>query len=560
MTANLASRFVLGLTALVVLVVDGLLFYHLYQVPRWGLHYEANSGWVVLVEPNSTAAVAGLRVGDTVTQIGLLPLDRAAAPIDGVLPASLRRGGSRAVIWMMSDGNGPQPWLLAPICAALALWLAGTVIGIGQPGQSSSRRGRLFALFALLAALTLGCATAQDYAAWRWSQWALAPALFATLITYIWLQRALFDGDHQVHGTAFDGALSALALIVLAALLLGPHLFGVASGRGLALLAGLDIVGMLLASHIHMAGRLYAEHSRAIRENVSIAALAGLVAWLPAVILGWLPPMAGLFGVDMRFPLSPYIGSLSLLALAITYPLFVTWSDLSRLESSVRLFAVGLITGGTLVGLAALLVQILDATIHLPDNVRTTIGILLTLVALPIFSPVSRWLQGLAETRLGADDPDYAQGCATMTNDLLLALQISEIVTTLTSLACSCLGLQAIRVWLRTADRTWTLYRHENGTTTQRQEDPPAELVASLGDQPVAPPPGLHEEEQTLSLLCVPVRIHLELRGVLLLARRHPFSGPDSSALETLARQVASALQRVDGVSLRFGQVPHKDQ
>jgi hypothetical protein len=69
----------------------------------------------------------------------------------------------------------------------------------------------------------------------------------------------------------------------------------------------------------------------------------------------------------------------------------------------------------------------------------------------------------------------------------------------------------------------------------------------------VTPEPGLLAADQTFSLLCVPVKVHREMRGVLVLARQHPFSAPDSSALEDLAQQIASALQRVDGVALRFG-------
>jgi hypothetical protein len=57
----------------------------------------------------------------------------------------------------------------------------------------------------------------------------------------------------------------------------------------------------------------------------------------------------------------------------------------------------------------------------------------------------------------------------------------------------------------------------------------------------------------------VPVKVHREVRGLLVLTRQHPFSTPDCSALADLAQQVASALQRVDGVALRFGQPDHKD-
>jgi hypothetical protein len=117
MKADLVIRFVLGLLALVVLAVAGLLFYHLYQVPRWGLHYEANSGWVLLVEQDSNAATAGLRVGDTITQIGLLPLHSNLEPLhctvsngqDCILPVSLRRAGNRTVLWMASNGKRIRP-------------------------------------------------------------------------------------------------------------------------------------------------------------------------------------------------------------------------------------------------------------------------------------------------------------------------------------------------------------------------------------------------------------------------------------------------------------------
>jgi hypothetical protein len=59
--------------------------------------------------------------------------------------------------------------------------------------------------------------------------------------------------------------------------------------------------------------------------------------------------------------------------------------------------------------------------------------------------------------------------------------------------------------------------------------------------------------------LCIPVFVQQDLRGVLVLGKRHapgPYGAADLSALMGLASQVAGAVQRIDGITMRFGNAP----
>jgi GAF domain-containing protein len=346
---------------------------------------------------------------------------------------------------------------------------------------------------------------------------------------------------------------------MLVLILLGPRLLGTSSGHGLLTLAGLDALGMVVAAHLLSIWRLYHERNRMLRERANIGVLAGLIAWLPLIVVAWLPPMTGLVGVAVAFPVSPYIGLLSLCVIAVAYPLLVTWSDVAKLESAIRVFAAGLVTGGALLGVLSFVVNVLDSTVHLPSDVRTAINIGFSLLALPVFAPLTRCVQTVVEHYLGVDGADYARGCATITNELVLAVAVPDLVAALTKFAPTCLQLDTIGMWMRGVDRAWRLY--QDGTPSGQAQDPPARLLVDICDRPAAerslpltPAPGLLAGDESL---CLPIFVRQDLRGLLVLGKRHvpaPYGAADLAALLGLADQVSCAVQRIDGITLRFGQ------
>lgn len=604
-----ASRTALLILAVAVLAAGLAIIAGLRDRPHWGMLYEANSARLILVERGAAADAAGMRSGVAVTAIGLLPADPAQTPavIGGFLPVSVRQGAFTGVYWMAQPAAG-IPWTMAVVLyTAAALWLAGVLAVFAGPAR---RATWLFAGFALAAALALCCAVAQDppdHAA----QWLLAPAVFSALICYLWLQRSL--GQDRPTGALIPGRaapmppplgvrstamtfrdeappsqggasatrmlrpsldliLSGQALLVACALLLLPHLLGATTGRPLAIIAALDMPFLLLAAHLPTGGRLSLDAPAPLRRRVRLAALIGLAAWLPALLIGWLPLVAGLLSPGYLPPVSPYLGAASLLAIAVTYPAIVQRGDLFALEIAVRRIAVSLVAGGALLGAALLILRGLDLALHPTPEQRAALAVALALLALPTFDPLRRRVQAIAERRLAGDEIDYSTALEAIGDELLLALGEEAIAGVLTRDAAPLLGITRIQPWLRDASGGWHAAggAHQDrrslllpALTVARGRPPPAiaddgpasaatpDLLDALlrAGQPFAPPAGTAPDGISL---CVPVHLGDEVRGMLLLGPRRsqdPYRRRERDALVLLARQVAAALQLVDRIA-----------
>jgi signal transduction histidine kinase len=528
-------------------------------VVHLGLIQEVNSGRVLAVESESVASGIGLRSGDVVPALGGVPSGETPTLIAGVLPISIRQGDLLTVRWAMVPGGG-RFWtgdLL--LLVASIFWLAGFGVTLwGARGAATT----WFVLFAFFTALALATPLAVTPAV-PLLRWLPAPAAFGALVWYLWLQRTLVAGPGPGRIDRRSLLLSAQAAVVVLLVDAGPSLFGAAAGPTLAAIAGLDLLAMLLLAHLLPLQGSRSERPAPVRRRLRLALLLGLVAWLPALALGWAPLMAALLGHGYATPLSPYTGAASLLVLALAYPTVVTRGDLFVLDAAVRRLAASVVVAAILLALVFAILHLIDLTAAPQGDDRLAIALALLACTVPVFDPLRRLLQHGLEHRLGVLEPTYTGSLEAISDRLLQASDEAGIAAVLTGALPARLGLTHVAVWLRAADGHWRAFSPDPDaqTTTVRQaaltQPVPLEVRATLvpglappaalqPDQLLPPPP---EIAATGVVLCVPVYIGDVPRGLLLLGPRRsqdPYRRPEREALLLLSRQIAAALLFVD--------------
>jgi hypothetical protein len=465
----------------------------------------------------------------------------------------VRSGSEIQVHWLSRSSNTPRPSLLALLATASAFWLSGVVVVILLVSRSipAVRRTQAtwFALFAFAAAATL-CCTADLEPARSWAQWAFGPAVFATLLTYLWLQWALVLDGAPVSRAIAEFMLTGQALLALAVLELGPHLFGSWIDRPLALCAAADLLAVLVATHVVVLRRSWHNLGLGRFESARVGLFLG-PAWLPVVALGWTPVVLGLSGADGDWRIPPYFAPLAVLPLAVLCPMVLTWGNLARLDSFVRTLTVALLTGTGLIAIVGWLMEALQSYLSLPANVDTTLNIALGLAALPVFEPARNALQRLVEKWLGVATVDYQQRCNQLADALWQALDTMEVSQILDASAPGLLLVTSIRAWLLGPDRAWRLY--DRGTPAGQACVPPPVLLVAEPDVALDPPfDGIPDPP----VLCLPVHVGAELRGLLLLGAQQsglPYRTAERTVLNELSHAVGMTLQRVDRIAARFG-------
>ena len=559
---DLLVRALYALPAALVLLAGVAVARHLYEAPPSGLRYELNSGQLLFVERGGAVDAAGLRPGDRLAAIGMRPLGTEPAILDGLLPVSVARDGLLRVYWVAADRPG-VPWsVVALLLVAACLWLAGAWLGLFGPARAPAR---LFAAFALAAALALCCCVPAD-APFSWADRLFAPALFGALLAYIWLQRSLSVDSVRAASALFswEGLLSAQALLVLAVLLLAPRALAISTLPRVAGLAGLDIPISLIGAHLPAVSRVRPGAPAPLRRRVRVGLLVGAAAWLPALVVGWLPPVAGLLGPGYIAPIPPYAGALSLLVPAATYPAIVVRGDLFWVELAVRRLLAAVVAGGLLLALGGAVWWAFDRQFALGREGQIALGVGLALAGAPLFDPFRRRLQGVLDRRLAVEQSDYGPALQTVASALLLRSGEAAIARVLYETAAPLLGIGDLRVWLRDSDGAWRLFGQNmpdgvSGPVPVALQAPPA--------TPFAPKPGAAVPQFAASsgssdglhstvgaglddvALCVPIYLGDALRGLLLLGARRtedPYRRPEREALQLLAQQVAAALQQVD--------------
>jgi signal transduction histidine kinase len=497
---------------------------------------------------------------DVVPAIGGVPSGENPSVIAGELPISIRQGDMIAMRWATIPAPGRVwPGALLLLVAAV-FWLAGLFTALRGPRGAATF---WFAFFALLAALALSTLLAVDPAI-PLLRWLPALAAFGAMVCYLWLQRALRGGPVSLRAEGLTLLLSAQALVLALVVDAGPCLFGAISGPTLGAIAGIDLLVLLLAAHLPTLWGRTNERSAPVRRRLRLALLLGLVAWLPALALGWAPLLAALLDHGYATPITPYAGAASLLVLALAYPAIVTRGDLFVLDVAVRRLAASVVVAALLLALVFGALHLIDNTAGPRGNDRLAIAVALLALTVPVFDPLRRGLQRVLESRLEILEPAYAGSLEAIGDRLLQAFDEASIAAVLTGYVPALLGLTRLAVWLRASDGQWRYFSSDPDTqpATPHQAKyglpalPEAEPVRThvvlqppqvlQPDQPFPPPPEIAESGVAI---CVPVLLGDVPRGLLLLGRRRsqdPYRRPEHEALMLLSRQVAAALLFVD--------------
>ena len=419
-----------------------------------GLTRESNSGRVLAVDPGSIAASIGIHAGDVVTAVGGVPVGTDPTVVGGELPVSLRLGRLLAVRWAAvprDEGFWPGSLLLL---VAATFWLAGAFATV-RGGPAAARVW--FALFAYLMALALVAPLAVDRAL-PIVGWLLPPAAFGAAVSYLWLQRAL-EVEHLAPRDEYVRLLlSGLAMLVALAIEAGPALAGGGAGRPLAVIGGADLLLIVIVAHLPAFTSMRGDRPAPVRRRLRLALLVGAAAWLPALILGWVPLMTALLGLGYTSPVSVSAGAISLLAIAATYPVILVRGDLYTLESIVRRLAAAACAAAILAAAAIGVLHVVDLSASPSSDGRLAIALLLLVVTLPLFDPLRMRLQHLLDRRLDSLDPAYAGSLEALGDRLLQAFDEAGIGEALTGILPERLGLARAAVWLRASDRRWLYY------------------------------------------------------------------------------------------------------
>ena len=316
-----------ALLAWVVLLLGAITARNLASgLPRLGL-ITTNSGRVVLLDPNSPAARAGIRLGDMVAAVdgeevrghGFPSIGVALSPPRGLTTVAVGTPGRRVLRAIQLAPPSPVEtaggW--AALAAALALWVSGLLTGLPRRRDPANR---LYALAAFALSLAVCALVARDGPlSWPWL--VLTPALLVGL-------GALLGGTILLAGPrrrpllprALLGAIALATALVAAGALFAASipLPGAVDGA----IAGL--VSLLALAAIAAPPLLHARtHAEPPRRRLRVALLAGLLGLLPPLAWPGLTALAALLNTSAApFPddhVSPLWSMLGLVPMAALY-------------------------------------------------------------------------------------------------------------------------------------------------------------------------------------------------------------------------------------------------
>jgi signal transduction histidine kinase len=326
------AQVVLGILAWAVLLIGITSARDLFSptASRLGL-VTTSGGRVVLLNPMSAAARAGIRPGDTVLTVNgidvrgqgfaSLPSVSTTAGLITVRVTSGQAGSDDALYYLPLAGPSATEiggdW--AALTAALTLWVSGLLTGLPRRRAGAMR---LYALAVLALALALCALVARDGALfWPWL--VLAPAPLVGLAALLGAAVMLARPAPVWRGYGWRPLLGMITLVTaltvfLAILNAYANLPPIAADAP-AIVLGLLALAALAAPLILHAGA----HDEPSRRRLRVALLAGLLGLAPPLAWPGLTAGAALLGHNLTlFPstdVSPLWSAVGLIPMAALY-------------------------------------------------------------------------------------------------------------------------------------------------------------------------------------------------------------------------------------------------
>lgn len=392
-TNSIASRkyfpLLLALFIFVVLIWTGVI---LFRQPYSGLAWSFTTGIVSDVDPQGPAENL-LKVGDQILAIDGIDVYQARdfPGREAGTPVTLTIKRDTNLIQVTLRLDRPPGWIifkrLSILLIALFFWMPGALIlSFGQPGRLSG----MFFVLCQLCALILGLGSISAHGP-LWTGWAFNLLLWwigpVTLHTHL-----LLGGYSRV--TKHSRSVNLIYLVTFLLSLLELWRLKLATPNPLLAVKYIWLGLTLVAAAVVLVAASRDGETNAFRRRTRIAGLAGLVAFLPFVLLSLFPDaLSGHY-------LLPYeVTLLFLPALPLGYGYAILRYRLIGIERyvnrSAAYFLVALIVG-SLYGLAYILIpNLLPGKSALLPTGGFVVALILILTVHPLYKFLQRWVDSL---------------------------------------------------------------------------------------------------------------------------------------------------------------------
>ena len=567
---NFRARFLVGFSTVAQGLIHGLAVLSLIMIiwlniliwPVGFLGYatDPDTGTIGFVEPASSAARAGLKIGDQIVALYGQPWSALISawnvlefvpPTGATIPITIVRDGIERQVWLIHEPPSIefQEAKAANLLLAALCWLVGYLLGIVRRSQANA--SALVALFWLALATVLGSYVFAAYASIPLQtllQWILLAALIpAAAAMHVWFPPRSVTAAARWTQRCLLGWMLGAHVVLLAGIAAWrpalPQLLNTFSELVLvALLVGFIITGVILF-------RAYRETRIAhVRRQIRLIALACIVVasiWALALVIPLLVHMPVLL-VDQRL-------NIVTAGIPLAYLIGGIGHDLDRIDRALIRVSLHLITTVMLVAGLTLVFRVL--------TVRSSDELLWVMVLFVLLYPsFRRLMQRLLRLRGSTEDPEHTLN-ATLT-DLTTTLDTSAIIGRILTGIRESFNEPALAFYAGRIEGTNKLTL----TTQERMPELPAVIVPGhvldtlarsraimtsrqLSDMLHAELLQIDEEQAIRApgvvLWCPIIHHDSYLLGLLLLGMRgnfDPYRGEDERALQRLMDASALAL------------------
>lgn len=522
------SRRLPALLSLLILVV---LLWPLFtgdESPGSGAEARQRHGhWVVVqVDAGSLAALAGLRVGDTVVALNgshRFTRRRSDPGIDFGRPRAwtVTRAGHILHLRSTLATNLAEPIVL--LALALAFWAIGTFLWLSKPADRLVHR-LYWMNVAMAGALALSSPAGNDVVWARvleMAAYAALPALFFSAFTAV-------SGEDQPGGRAryvtriLYGAGALAGVLAVVAGLAGSSWFDTFTTALLALVATGFISGLVALGHA------YARPStRHTRRQVAVVFAGAALAVLPLTILAIVPSIAG------QPPLvAPQIAALSTIFLpaSLAYAVFRhRWLEIDVIIGRTLVYgAMTVLLAGCYAGFLSLLQR--SRLDHYPAS--PFLWLLFFAAVTLTFTAIRERVRALIDGLIYRDRYDYARTLRDLGAELASMHPLDEALTAVAQSLTMAMNLRGAAILLRQPEGGFAVRGASGDCLDPTRQQQLVDTISAGG-------------AGTTEGRWVPLIARGEERGLLYLgpkSRPSELSDQDVILVETLAQQAAAAV------------------